>query len=332
MSEDAEISVSSNSRRIGRCSCCFGTMQRQNRTESSPGPEGGYAEPEFLQRNAAQSRSVLHWVLQQRPKVFSQEPSAVADVVVVVDSSASMSHPGMDPERTSLLVTKLFADIVPGNLAAIRSMDLSSDRALLPSRDTGRSVPCSEDHSATCHQVDPSGDWYRDARSRKLGALVRRARADPGFKSALADHLEQMVQNSLFGLGFRAAEGIFDSHGPPREDVPRVAVWLSDGETDDPQELSAVVNEMKGAGVVVVPIIFGRGNPETSRQIGLSPQQVRKPRGTGEGFRRRISNDCRGTLRGGSRGGRRALIRDEERCRRGLGDCLWRRHIRRRED
>ena len=45
---------------------------------------------------------------------------ASADVVVLVDTSTSMVQPGMDPERTSLLVTKLFADIVPGNLAVGR--------------------------------------------------------------------------------------------------------------------------------------------------------------------------------------------------------------------
>ena len=37
------------------------------------------------------------------------------DVVVIVDTSTSMHDPGMDPERASLLVTKLLADIVPGD-------------------------------------------------------------------------------------------------------------------------------------------------------------------------------------------------------------------------
>src|SRR5437764_783160 len=50
-----------------------------------------------------------------------------ADVVVVVDTSTSISKAGMDPERTSLLVAKLLADIVPGDLAVVRLLDLSKD-------------------------------------------------------------------------------------------------------------------------------------------------------------------------------------------------------------
>lgn len=183
----------------------------------------------------------------------------------------------MDPERTSLLVTKLFADIVPGDLAVIRSLDLEKDRGLLPSRNTGKKVPCSEDPTQSCDQVEPTNDWYKNARQQRFGALIRPARADSRFKSALSDHLQQTIQNSLFGLGFRAAQGVFDAHGPVRQDVPRVVVWLSDGDADDPGELAAAANEMKQSGVAVVPIIFGQGNPEKARGIGLSPRQVRNP-------------------------------------------------------
>jgi hypothetical protein len=205
------------------------------------------------------------------------DTAARADVVLVVDTSASMAHPGMDPERTSLLVSKLFSDIVPGNLAVIRSLDLARDQQFVPSRQTGRMVPCSEDPTQQCHDVEPANDWYKNARERKFGSLIRPSRGDSGFKDSLNDHLKQTIQNSLFGLGFAAAQGVLDSHGAPQADVPRVVVWLSDGETDDPAQLTVSANELKSSGTLVVPVVFGRGNPEKAQNMGLSPRQVRSP-------------------------------------------------------
>ncbi|MCP3959682.1 MAG: hypothetical protein GY719_17680, partial [bacterium] len=106
----------------------------------------------------------------------SQDQGAVADVAVIVDTSDSMRQPGMDRERTSLLVTKLLADIVPGELAAIRLLDVVADKDVLPQRDTGRIERCSEDPNKDCNVIEPTSDWEADARRDRLGALVRPAR------------------------------------------------------------------------------------------------------------------------------------------------------------
>ncbi|HEV2988664.1 MAG TPA: hypothetical protein VG759_09485, partial [Candidatus Angelobacter sp.] len=158
--------------------------------------------------------------------------STKADVVVVVDTSTSMQQPDMDPHRAALLVTKLFADIVPGDLAVVRLLDIGRDQNLIPSRDTGQMEKCSEDPSKQCHRVEPTNDWYKNARAEKFGALVRPTLGDSGFKARLDQHLVQVINNSMFGLAFRSAQGVFDSHG--NTNGSRMVVWLSDGNTDDP--------------------------------------------------------------------------------------------------
>ncbi len=152
------------------------------------------------------------------------QDSAVADAVVVVDTSTSMHDPGMDPERASLLVTKLLADIVPGDLAVVRLLDLQGDEKDLPSRETGETMPCAEDPSQTCNRVEPVGDWQAAARSRKLGALIRAARGDAAYKQELEGHLEQKTNSSMFFLAFRAVQGIFGEHkSGGSKGVPRTA-------------------------------------------------------------------------------------------------------------
>lgn len=205
----------------------------------------------------------------------AQEP-VTADAVVIVDTSLSMRNPGMDPERTSLLVTKLLADLVPGELAAVRLLDLHDDGDLLPSRETGRSEPCPEDPSRMCGVVEPASDWYADARAQRLGSLVRPARGDRKFKTELEGHLEQTIGNSYFGLAFRAAQGVFDQH-PSQPGVPRTVIWLSDGSADDEPFLKQAIAELKGAGVAVEAIIFGRGDPRLAREAGLEVRQTSSP-------------------------------------------------------
>ncbi len=200
---------------------------------------------------------------------------ASADVVVVVDTSTSISQRGMDPERTSLLVAKLLTDLVPGKLAVIRSLDVSKDKAWLPSRDTGITVPCSEDPSKQCHKVEPQGDWYHEVRVHQYGAIARPSRGDAGFKAQLDEHLAQVINNSNFGLSFRAAQGVFDSHGASPD--PRSIIWLSDGGTDDEQQLEAAVQDLRSAGVSMEAVIFGQGSTDVANRLGLHPSQVRSP-------------------------------------------------------
>jgi hypothetical protein len=198
---------------------------------------------------------------------------AVADVVVIVDTSTSMSSPGMDPQRTSLLVAKLFADIVPGDLAVIRLLDLSKDIRWLPSKNTGKKVPCSEDPSRTCEHIEPIGDWYADVHAHRYGALIRPARGDSGFKQQLDSHLAQVINNSVFGLAFRAAQGVFDTH--PSSAAARTVIWLSDGNSDDAGPLQTVLGELQGAGVTIEPVVFGKGTTELQKKLGLVSIPVR---------------------------------------------------------
>ena len=205
---------------------------------------------------------------------------AVADAVVIVDTSTSMRQPGMDPARASLLVTKLLADIVPGDLAVVRLLDIDDDKALIPSRPTGASVPCQEDPSRTCYSVEASSDWEADARSRKLGSLARPARGDAGYKQALEQHLEQRVNNSMFHLAFRAAQGIFDEHSKDSRrpaDVPRTVIWLSDGRSEGPDVVRQAISELTSDGAAVEAIVFGLGDIELATAAGLTPRRASTP-------------------------------------------------------
>jgi hypothetical protein len=212
--------------------------------------------------------------------LLAQETHALADVVVVVDTSTSMREPGMDPERTSLLVTKLLSDIVPGELAAVRLLDLVADGELLPRKSTGKSGPCLEDPSRQCEVVEPASDWEADARREKFGALVRPARGDGAYKRALENHLEQRSHNSPFSLAFRAAQGVFAGHhtaaaGDVR--VPRTVIWLSDGRDENPVRLEEAIRDVKAEGVAIEAIVFGRGDPRLAREAGLEVHQTSTP-------------------------------------------------------
>lgn len=201
---------------------------------------------------------------------------AVSDVVVIVDTSTSMKVPGMDPERTSLLVAKLFSDIVPGDLAVVRALDLVSDQALLPNRATGRTQPCDEDPSKQCNMVEPATDWMSDARRGRFGVLARPARGDASYKESLDSHLAQVSNNSFFGLSFQAAQGVFDQHG--KRDLPRNVVWLSDGRADSPGDVQRAVSELTSAGTAVEAVVFGLGDVTLAHQLGLETRQVSNPR------------------------------------------------------
>jgi hypothetical protein len=229
--------------------------------------------------NASAARALL--VIGFAATAFAQDRRpATADVVVIVDTSTSMRQDGMDPSRASLLVTKLLADIVPGDLAVVRLLDLDYDKDVIPSRPTGTIVPCSEDPSRTCHTVDAATDWEADARSKQLGALTRPARGDAAFKQALEGHLEQRANNSMFHLAFRAAQGIFDQHRNERSrpaGVPRTVIWLSDGRSDSAPVAGHAIGELTAEGVAVEAIVFGLGDTDLATAAGLTPRRVSTP-------------------------------------------------------
>jgi len=203
------------------------------------------------------------------------QEKARADVVVIVDTSTSMREPGMDPERSSLLVTKLLSDIVPGDLAVVRVLDLIADAADIPSRHTGIFDACTEDPRQRCERVERASDWDADARRKKLGAIARPSRGDAAYKQQLESHLEQRSNNSPFDLAFRAAQGIFDDHRS--SPTPRFVIWLSDGRPEDPASCQRAIQEVTGSGVDVEAIVFGKGDPSFARQVGLPVRQVASP-------------------------------------------------------
>ena len=196
------------------------------------------------------------------------------DVVVIVDTSTSMHDPGMDPERASLLVTKLLADIVPGDLAVVRLLDLSGDKAWLPRSETGQTMPCSEDTSKTCQRVEPTSDWDKDARAGRFGVLPRPSRADADYKRTLVGHLEQKANNSQFNLAFQAALGVFDQHPGSS---PRKVMWLSDGKSDSVPKLQEAIAAVKASGAGIEAIVFGNGEVDLPKRMGVDTLKVTNP-------------------------------------------------------
>lgn len=197
-----------------------------------------------------------------------------ADVAVIVDTSTSMKKPGMDPERASLLVAKLLTDIAPGDMAVIRLLDLAEDKTLLSSRPTGQTMPCSEDTGKSCERVEPTSDWEAEARSARFGALIRPHRADPDYKRVLEGHLEQKSNNSPFNRAFQAALGVFDQHSEP---APRIAIWLSDGTSDNETALQHAITQAKAAGVDIQAIVFGAGHLDLPGRMGVEALKVNNP-------------------------------------------------------
>jgi hypothetical protein len=200
---------------------------------------------------------------------------AQADVVVIVDNSVSIKQEGFDPERTSLLVARLFSDIVPGGLAVIRTLDLARDSGILPSHPTGRKRKCEDGRE--CNEVEATTDWVQAVRSQpeKAGLMARPARGDAGYKELLEQHLRQEMNNSLFGLSFETADAYFRRAGAPAG--PRVLIWLSDGEPDDLPRMQAATEKLSSNGVLTRAIIFGKGRVDYASQLGLQPKVVHNP-------------------------------------------------------
>ena len=226
------------------------------------------------------------WLCSPGGQVVAQDGAvedARADVVVLVDTSVSMSEFGMDPERASLLVTKLLSDIVPGELAVARLLDLVADKDLLPGADTGVEVPCDEDPTQMCNLIEPSNDWFLAAREEQHGILRRSSRGDRGFKERLESHLEQRCNNSMFSLAFPAALGVFDEHLNQGVDYPRTIIWLSDGNTALPQALPQYVSQAQKMARVEA-ILFGRGDETLPRSLGLDVRRGASPGGLMRAF------------------------------------------------
>ncbi|HLC16770.1 MAG TPA: hypothetical protein VJL89_11160, partial [Thermodesulfovibrionia bacterium] len=224
-------------------------------------------------------------ILTMLPWLEADAQEIGADVAVVVDTSASMRNEGMDPERTSLLVTKLLADIVPGELSVIRLPDVNKDKAILPGKSTGKMQPCPEDPTKQCNliEMDPNVTWEdveKKVRQEKFGALFRSTRGDPEFKNQLPAHLEQEANNSLFSLAFRSAQGIFDEHQSKGMKLPRMMIWLSDGKADNQNEearIKRIISELAADNVAVEAVVFGKGDTRLAKEAGIDVRKTSNP-------------------------------------------------------
>jgi hypothetical protein len=200
-----------------------------------------------------------------------------ADVAVVVDTSASMSQEGMDKSRTSLLVTKLLADLVPGELTVIRLLDINKDKDFLPLVPSGKTQPCPEDPSKSCNlfDLDPKVRWEdieTKAFEQKIGALSRPSRGDETFKKNLPSHLTQEAQDSIFSLAFKSGQGVFSDHEKQGKFHHKMIIWLSDGAADndnDERSLKQIISALTRDGVIVEAVIFGKGDTRIAKEAGI---------------------------------------------------------------
>nr|VFJ49845.1 MAG: hypothetical protein BECKDK2373C_GA0170839_10275 [Candidatus Kentron sp. DK] len=212
--------------------------------------------------------------------IFPITTLAEPNVAIIVDTSISMREAGMDPERSSLLVARLFSDIVPGKLAVIRLIELSEHETDLPSRSTGQMQPCSDDPGKQCSMIERTDDWDAIMREKRLGASFRRSRGDKAFKRTLEKHLRQDKVNSHISLAMRAAEGALfgvDSSSSANPDQKHVVIWLTDGKVGDPLATRRAVNDLRQRDTQLEVIVFGQGDPGLPRSWGIEPHQVDSP-------------------------------------------------------
>lgn len=207
------------------------------------------------------------------------QDSFSADVVLVVDTSRSMLEPGMDPERTSLLVSKLFSDIVPGKLAVLRLMSAGQDKDAVGMVQTGEFQPCREDPSQNCSGYTLPPEKQRElAEGRiRVGEKLRPQRGSAAFKSELDQHLEPVANSSYFGYSFATAGSIFEQNRAEDPDRPQVLIWLSDGRAEDWESAKQTLKKLQSEGVGIEAIVFGRGSTDQAAEAGLPRRTTTGP-------------------------------------------------------
>ena len=195
-----------------------------------------------------------------------------ADVVVLSDTSSSMTQ--NDPKNTVVLVTRLFADIVPGKLAAVRLLDFGKDGGKLPHSNTFTMEPCSDDRSKNCKMYQLAPDAVEKAVQQHLLLTVRPSRGDGGFKSALVDLLRPTTMQTVYLMSWATIDRLYRDNASP-EDTPKVVVWLSDGEADDwDHGASDFTKKVVEQGVSIRALIFRTGKSDQVKQLGIEPSLV----------------------------------------------------------
>ncbi len=210
---------------------------------------------------------------------LSAQDSFPTDVAVVVDTSRSMLNPGMDPERTSVLVSKLFSDIVPGKLAILRLMSATRDKERVGMVQSGEFKPCREDPSMNCsgYSLPPEVGRELLEGKRLVGEKIRDRRGSTQFKSELDAHLEADGNESFFAFSFATAKAIFDQNRHSAPDIPRTLIVLSDGDAEDWPQSMEILRKLQQDEVGVEAIVFGRGSTDQAAEAGLPRRQASGP-------------------------------------------------------
>lgn len=205
------------------------------------------------------------------------QSSFQANVVVIADSSESMRT--NDPGNAAVLVSRLFADIVPGRFAVVRLVDATQDGSQLGGKNAGRQEPCRDNPKKTCNimMIDP--DLLRRKAEGGMFALIRPAQRDATFKQRLDSHLNPSASGSDYAPSFLSARKILGEGVSP--DVPRSLILLTDGVFDDwAQEAKVIATDLKQSGALVQPIVFHGGNDAQLKEIGLKDSEIDKVDGS----------------------------------------------------
>jgi len=210
---------------------------------------------------------------------LAAQDSFEADVVLVVDTSRSMLEAGMDPERTSLLVSKLFSDIVPGKLAVLRLMSAAQDKERAGMVQTGEFKPCREDPSMNCsgYTLPPESQRELLEGARLIGEKIRDRRGSTTFKNELDEHLDPVANSSYFAYSFATATTILRRNREASPDTPQTLIWLSDGRAEDWSQAKLILAQLQEEGVGIEAIVFGRGSTDQAAEAGLPRRTTSGP-------------------------------------------------------
>lgn len=192
-----------------------------------------------------------------------------ADVVVMIDTSQSMTNAGMDPERASVLVAKLFSDVVPSSLSIVRLFDLEKDKHLIETKKTGQMSPCPERPSTMCETLEIVSDLQKTAYEKKIGVMSRPRPRDLKFKKQLEVELTATSTTSPFSLALISVARIFEERRLANPENRQILVWLSDGRTDNTQAFNQQISILKSDGVEIHSVIFGSGSTDVSKEAGI---------------------------------------------------------------
>lgn len=196
-----------------------------------------------------------------------------ADVIVLDDTSGSMRF--NDPQNAIVLVTRLFTDISPGKLAAVRLFDIGRDQGVVHATTTGQSTPCPDDPSRTCQVMNMDPDARDKVVGRHLLISNRNGRGDAAFKTSLEGLLKPTAMDTQYEFALATIEQQFKENQSPPE-TQKFVVWLSDGAPDagDWESDKPYLDRLRSEGVSIRALVFKSGKPERVEAAGIKVNSV----------------------------------------------------------